>query len=237
MSDEITPFRIGVPDADLDDLRERLGRTRWPEPETVDDWSQGTSLAYIRDLCGYWLKQYDWRAAEARLNRFPQFRTEIDGLDIHFIHVRSPHDGAVPLIMTHGWPGSIVEFHKVIEPLTDPAAYGGDAADAFHVVCPSLPGYGFSGKPAFPAGQIRNRSSHVLGHTHTTDRTARGRLDNRHLGIEPHRGHLATHQGRIDITRAAVRWRREDEMGWHVARQRGTRPDVMMGISGRLAQK
>ena len=148
MRDEITPFRIEVPDADLEDLRARLRWTRWPEPETVDDWSQGIPLGYVRELCDYWRESYDWRPGEARLNRFPQFRTEIDGLDIHFIHARSPHEGALPLVMTHGWPGSIVEFHKVIEPLTDPVAYGGDAADAFHVVCPSLPGYGFSGKPA-----------------------------------------------------------------------------------------
>jgi pimeloyl-ACP methyl ester carboxylesterase len=150
MSDEITPFRIDIPDADLDDLRQRLRQTRWPDPETVDDWSQGIPLAYVRDLCGYWLDRYDWRASEARLNRFPQFRTEIDGVDIHFVHARSPEDGALPLVMTHGWPGSIVEFHKVIEPLANPVAFGGDAADAFHVVCPSLPGYGFSGKPGQP---------------------------------------------------------------------------------------
>jgi epoxide hydrolase len=147
MSHDITPFRIEVPDADLDDLRERLRRTRWPEAEPVDDWSQGIPLAYARRLCDYWLERYDWRASEARLNRFPQFLTTIDDLDIHFIHARSPHPGAMPLVITHGWPGSIVEFHKVIEPLADPVAYGGDAADAFHVVCPALPGYGFSGKP------------------------------------------------------------------------------------------
>src|SRR5580693_3708093 len=122
MSDEITPFRIDIPDADVDDLRRRLSQTRWPDPETVDDWSQGIPLAYVRDLCRYWLDEYDWRASEARLNRFPQFRTEIDGVDIH----------------------------KVIEPLANPVAFGGDAADAFHVVCPSLPGYGFSGKPGQP---------------------------------------------------------------------------------------
>ncbi len=150
VGDAVTPFRVDVPEADLEDLRERLRRTRWPEPETVDDWSQGTPLAYVRELCRYWLEEYDWGAALARLNRFPQFRTTIDGLDIHFVHVRSPHEGAVPLIMTHGWPGSVAEFHKVIEPLADPAAAGGSAADAFHVVCPSLPGYGFSGKPARP---------------------------------------------------------------------------------------
>ncbi|MGZ4718220.1 MAG: epoxide hydrolase family protein [Acidimicrobiales bacterium] len=143
----IEPFTIDIAQADLDDLVERLRRTRWAEPETVDDWSQGIPSAYLQEVCGYWIDGYDWRATEQRLNRFPQFRTEIDGLGIHFLHVRSPHPEAQPLIITHGWPGSIVEFHKVIEPLTDPTAHGGDAADAFHVVCPSLPGYGFSDKP------------------------------------------------------------------------------------------
>ena len=117
--------------------------------ETVDDWSQGIPLAYVQELCAYWADRYDWRATEARLERAsPQFRTEIDGLGIHFLHVRSPHPDALPLVITHGWPGSVVEFLKVIGPLTDPVAHGGDAADAFHVVCPSLPGYGFSDKPA-----------------------------------------------------------------------------------------
>jgi epoxide hydrolase len=148
MGDHITPFRVDIPEADIEDLRERLRRTRWPEAETVDDWSQGTPLAYTRELCRYWLEEYDWPAAQARLNRFPQFRTAIDGLDIHFLHVRSPQPGAVPLVMTHGWPGSVAEFGKVIGPLTDPVASGGDARDAFHLVCPTLPGFGFSGKPA-----------------------------------------------------------------------------------------
>ncbi len=148
MSDAITPFRIEARDADLEDLKRRLAATRWPEPETVDDWSQGIPLAYVQEVCAYWGEKYDWRAREARLNEFPQFKTEIDGIGIHFAHVRSPHEEALPLVITHGWPGSIVEFHKVIEPLTNPTAFGGDAADAFHVVCPSLPGYGFSDKPA-----------------------------------------------------------------------------------------
>src|SRR5215475_5923838 len=147
MSHEVVPFQIKVPEADLDDLRRRLARTRWPERETVADWSQGIPLDYVQDLCTYWQLEYDWRASEARLNQFPQFRTQIDGIDIHFIHVRSPHDSALPLVITHGWPGSIVEFAKVIGPLTDPLAHGGVADDAFHLVCPSLPGYGFSGKP------------------------------------------------------------------------------------------
>jgi pimeloyl-ACP methyl ester carboxylesterase len=147
MSESITPFTIAVPEEQLDDLRRRLHSTRWPEAETVDDWSQGIPLAYVQELCRYWADDYDWRATEARLNAFPQFRTTIDGLGIHFLHVRSPEPNAMPLVMTHGWPGSIVEFHKVIGPLSDPAAHGGDPADAFHVVCPSLPGYGFSDKP------------------------------------------------------------------------------------------
>ena len=147
MSDHIEPFRIAATDEQLDDLKRRLRNTRWPEPECVDDWTQGIPLSYTQELCKYWLEQYDWRAREEQLNRFAQFRTTIDGLGIHFIHAQSPHPNAMPLVITHGWPGSIVEFHKVIEPLTNPTAFGGDAADAFHVVAPSLPGYGFSDKP------------------------------------------------------------------------------------------
>jgi epoxide hydrolase len=135
---QINPFRINVSDDDLADLKSRLARTRWPEAECVDDWSQGIPLAYTRELADYWANEYDWRAREAALNRFDQYTTEIDGLDIHFIHQRSPQDNAFPLLITHGWPGSVVEFHKVIEPLTQ---------HGFDVVCPSLPGYGFSGKP------------------------------------------------------------------------------------------
>jgi pimeloyl-ACP methyl ester carboxylesterase len=145
--DAITPFLLDVPEADLEDLRSRLRRTRWPEAETVDDWSQGVPLAYARELCAYWAEQYDWRATEARLNALGQSRTVIDGVGVHFLHVRSPHEGALPLVLTHGWPGSVVEFLDVIGPLTDPTAHGGDATDAFHVVCPSLPGYGFSDRP------------------------------------------------------------------------------------------
>ena len=148
MSEEITPFRIEIADAALDDLRQRLRRTRWPEPETVADWSQGIPLNYVQELCRYWADAYEWRAREARLNSFPQFRTDIDGLGIHFIHVRSPEPDALPVIITHGWPGSVVEFLEVIGPLTDPAGHGAATAPAFHVVCPSLPGYGFSDKPA-----------------------------------------------------------------------------------------
>ena len=147
MSTDVRPFRVAVTDDQLVDLEDRLRRTRWPESETVDDWSQGIPLAYMQDLCRYWADTYDWRATERRLNAVPQFMTEIDGLDIHFLHVRSPEPDALAVIMTHGWPGSVVEFESVVSPLTDPAAHGGDPADAFHVVCPSLPGYGFSGKP------------------------------------------------------------------------------------------
>jgi pimeloyl-ACP methyl ester carboxylesterase len=147
---EIVPFRIDVPEAELADLHDRLARTRWPEAETVDDWSQGIPLAYVQELCHHWATGYDWRASEARLNGFPQFRTELDGLGIHYLHVRSPEPDALPLVITHGWPGSVVEFHKVIGPLTDPVAHGGDRADAFHVVAPSLPGYGFSDRPEQP---------------------------------------------------------------------------------------
>ena len=149
-SDEVTPFRIEVPQDALGDLRERLGRTRWPEAETVDDWSQGVPLSYLRELCRHWAEDYDWRATERRLNLLPQLRTVVDGLGIHFLHVRSPHPDAFPVVLTHGWPGSVVEFLKVIGPLTDPTAHGGDAADAFHLVIPSLPGYGFSDRPAQP---------------------------------------------------------------------------------------
>jgi len=146
----IQPFTINVSDELLDDLRTRLRNTRWPERELVDDWSQGTPLAYVQEVCDYWTDGYDWREREALLNRFDQFTMPVDELSdpgLHFVHVRSPHPDAMPLLITHGWPGSIVEFHKVIEPLTDPTKHGGDAADAFHVVAPSLPGFGFSGKP------------------------------------------------------------------------------------------
>lgn len=141
------PFQIHADDAAIDDLRRRLQATRWPDAETVDDWSQGIPLDYLKEVCAYWAEKYDWRARETRLNRFAQFRTQAGGIGIHHIHVRSPEANALPLVMTHGWPGSIVEFQKVVGPLTDPAAHGGDPADAFHVVCPSLPGYGFSDKP------------------------------------------------------------------------------------------
>ena len=148
MTDAVQPFRIQISDDALDDLRRRLRATRWPEAECVDDWSQGTPLSYAKDVCAYWAEKYDWRERERRLNAFPQFRTNLEGLGIHFYHVRSKHPDALPIVLTHGWPGSVVEFQKVIAPLADPTAHGGSAEDAFHVVCPSLPGYGFSDKPA-----------------------------------------------------------------------------------------
>src|SRR5688572_4986267 len=143
----IRPFHLEIPDEQLAELRRRIEATRWPSRELVDDRSQGVQLATMEALARYWTSEYDWRACEARLNALPQFMTEIDGVDIHFIHVRSPHEDALPLIMTHGWPGSVVELLDTVGPLTDPTAHGGDAEDAFHLVLPSIPGYGLSGEP------------------------------------------------------------------------------------------
>ena len=168
---EIRPFRIDVPQSDLDDLRDRLARTRWPDELPDAGWSRGVPLGYLRELAEYWRTAYDWRRHEARLNEFPQFTTTIDGANVHFLHVRSPEPGALPLILTHGWPGSVVEFLDVIGPLSDPRAHGGDPTDAFHLVIPSLPGYGFSG-PTHEAGW-------------TTDRVARAWAElMRRLGYE-----------------------------------------------------
>ena len=143
----IRPFTVEFPEAELEDLRARIAATRFPEKETVEDDSQGVPLALMQDLARYWATDYDWRKCEARLNAVPNFITEIDGLDIHFIHVRSKHEDALPIVVCHGWPGSIVEQLKLIGRLTDPTAHGASASDAFHVVIPSMPGYGFSGKP------------------------------------------------------------------------------------------
>jgi pimeloyl-ACP methyl ester carboxylesterase len=153
----IRPFQLDVPEEKLDELRRRVDATRWPSKELVDDRSQGVQLATMQALARYWTSDYDWRKGEARLNALPQFMTEIDGVDIHFIHVRSPHENALPLIMTHGWPGSVIELLETVGPLTDPTAHGGDAGDAFHLVLPSLPGYGLSGEPreiGWDAGHI-----------------------------------------------------------------------------------
>jgi len=149
-SDAIRPFHVNIPDETLSDLRRRIAATKWPDRETVSDATQGVNLATMKKLAEYWEKNYDWRKAEARLNSYPQFITNIDGLDIHFIHVKSKNPNALPMIITHGWPGSIIEQMKVIGPLTDPVAFGGKAEDSFDVVIPSLPGYGFSGKPTAP---------------------------------------------------------------------------------------
>src|SRR5678815_1288571 len=146
----IRPFHVNVPETELTELRRRINATKWPERETVTDASQGVQLATMQALARYWATDYDWRKVETKLNALPQFITEIDGLDIHFIHVRSKHENALPLLVNHGWPGSIIEQMKIIEPLTNPTAHGGSAADAFHLVIPSLPGYGFSGKPTAP---------------------------------------------------------------------------------------
>ena len=144
----VEPFQVAIPEAELEDLRARLAATRWAREEPVRDWSQGVPTAYLRELCEYWRAEYDPGRLQRRLNALPQFRTELDGVGIHFLHLRSPHDGALPLILTHGWPGSVLEFLAAIGPLTDPTAHGGAAEDAFHVVVPALPGYGFSDPPA-----------------------------------------------------------------------------------------
>jgi pimeloyl-ACP methyl ester carboxylesterase len=159
----IRPFQVNVPEAELTELRRRIHSTRWPERETVTDESQGLPLATIQELARYWETDYDWRKVEAKLNALPQFMTELDGLDIHFIHVRSKHENALPLIVTHGWPGSVIEQLKIIDPLTNPTAHGGSAPDAFHLVIPSLPGYGFSGKPTSTGwGPERTASAWVM---------------------------------------------------------------------------
>ena len=144
---EITPFTINIPEEQITDLQNRINNTRWAEEECVNDWSQGIPLTYVREVADYWANQYDWRKSERYLNTFDHYQTNINDLDIHFIHQKSPHQNAYPLVITHGWPGSIIEFHKVIQPLVNPTKHGGKAEDAFHVICPSLPGYGFSGKP------------------------------------------------------------------------------------------
>jgi len=146
-AEAIRPFHVNFPEAELTELRRRINATKWPDRETVADATQGVQLATVQALAHYWATEYDWRKVEARLNALPQFITEIDGLDIHFIHVRSKHENALPLIVTHGWPGSVIEQMKIIDPLTNPTAHGGNESDAFHLVIPSIPGYGYPGKP------------------------------------------------------------------------------------------
>ena len=161
MNADIRPFTVAVSDSEIEDLRARLALTRWPEPEVVDDWSQGIPLVYLREVCQYWASGYDWRRCEAAINARPNLITDIDGLDIHFQHIRSAHDGALPMIVTHGWPGSVLEFTKIIDPLVDPVAHGGGEGDAFHLVLPSLPGYGFSAKPSAPGTGVERIADHV----------------------------------------------------------------------------
>jgi microsomal epoxide hydrolase len=161
----IQPFRIAIPDADLDDLRERLARTRWPDELPGVGWTYGVPLGYLRELAEYWRTTYDWRVHEARLNAFPQFTTTIDGANVHFLHVRSPEPDALPLLVTHGWPGSVVEYLDLYGPLADPRAHGGDPADAFHVVAPSLPGFGFSGptpEPGWSASRVSRAFAELM---------------------------------------------------------------------------
>jgi pimeloyl-ACP methyl ester carboxylesterase len=173
----VRPFRVDVPEEDLDDLRRRIAATRWPSKELVEDRSQGVQLATLRELARYWTTEYDWRTCEARLNALPQFTTEIDGVDIHFIHVRSQHENALPLIMTHGWPGSVIELLETVGPLTDPTSHGGRAEDAFDLVLPSLPGYGFSGEPTelgWESGRIARAWAELMDRLGYTRYVAQG---------------------------------------------------------------
>jgi hypothetical protein len=174
---EIRPFQIDIPEEELAELRRRIEATRLPSKELVEDRSQGVQLATIQALARYWVTDYDWRKAEAKLNALPQFTTEIDGVDVHFIHVRSPHEDALPLIMTHGWPGSVIELLETIGPLTDPTAHGGRAEDAFHLVLPSLPGYGFSSEPTalgWNAGRVAQAWAELMRRLGYTRYVAQG---------------------------------------------------------------
>jgi pimeloyl-ACP methyl ester carboxylesterase len=174
---EIRPFHVEIPEEQMDDLRRRITATRWPSKELVPDRSQGVQLATLQELARYWATDYDWRKAEAKLNALPQFTTHIDGVDIHFIHVRSRHENALPLIMTHGWPGSVIELLETVGPLTDPTAHGGDPEDAFHLVLPSLPGYGFSGEPTelgWESGRIARAWAELMDRLGYTRYVAQG---------------------------------------------------------------
>ena len=175
--DDIQPFKVEIPEELLADLRRRIAATRWPTKELVEDRSQGVQLATVRELVRYWTTEYDWRRCEARLNALPQFTTEIDGVDIHFIHVKSRHENALPLIMTHGWPGSVIELLETVGPLTDPTAHGGTPEDAFHLVLPSLPGYGFSGEPTelgWDTGRIARAWAELMNRLGYTRYVAQG---------------------------------------------------------------
>src|SRR3954451_15497661 len=197
---EIRPFKVDIPEEDLAELRRRIAATRWPTEELVDDRSQGVQLAALRELARYWETDYDWRKAEAKLNALAQFTTEIDGVEIHFIHVRSEHENALPLVMTHGWPGSVIELLEAVAPLTDPTAHGGTADDAFHLVLPSLPGYGFSGEPAelgWESGRIARAWAELMGRLGYTRYVAQGgdvgAAVTDAMGRQPPEGRLGIH--------------------------------------------
>ena len=243
----IRPFRIDIPQADLDDLRDRLARTRWPDELPGVGWTRGVPLGYLKELAAYWADGYDWRKQEARLNELPQFTTTIDGANIHFLHVRSPEPDALPLILTHGWPGSIVEFLSVIGPLTDPRAHGGDPADAFHLVIPSLPGYGLSG-PTREAGWTTEPRRPRLGRADGPPRLPAVRRPGRRLGRvrlpgagpdrprprrrrAPQRGHLRVHPLRTGGPRGAgqLHRRREGAPGTPQHQHRRARERLLRG--------
>jgi pimeloyl-ACP methyl ester carboxylesterase len=224
---EIRPFRVEFSAEEIADLRRRIAATRWPERETVTDDSQGVRLAMMQELAGYWGTDYDWRKCEAKLNALPQFITEIDGLDIHFIHVRSPHADALPLIVTHGWPGSIIEQLKIIEPLTNPTAHGGSAADAFHLVIPSLPGYGFSGKPTATGWDPAPHRTR-LGHADEAPRVHPVRRAGRRLGRGRHAVDGRT--GRTGVARHSLQHAR-DRSGGYQQGGRARRP-IARALSG-----
>jgi len=183
---EIRPFHIEIPEEQIDDLRRRIAATRWPSKELVTDRSQGVQLVTLHELAHYWENDHDWRKTEAKLNALPQFTTEIDGVNIHFIHVKSRHENALPLIMTHGWPGSIIELLETVGPLTDPTAYGGRAEDAFHLVLPSLPGYGLSGEPV-EVGWDLGRTARAWARAHAPTRLHPLRSPGRRRGRRRHR--------------------------------------------------
>ncbi len=247
---EIRPFRIAIPQADLDDLRDRLARTRWPDELPGVGWDYGVPLGYLKELVDYWRTSYDWRAHEARLNQFPQFTTEIDGQHVHFLHVRSPEPDALPLILTHGWPGSIAEFLAIIGPLTDPATHGGAAGDAFHLVIPSIPGFGFSGptretgwgvrRVAAAWAELMSRLGYERygaqgGDAGSMVSPELGRIDAPHVVgvhlnamVTPHSGDPAEMEGLTETEQARLanleRWRRELS-GY--AMIQGTRPQTL----------
>jgi pimeloyl-ACP methyl ester carboxylesterase len=214
----IRPFHMDTPEEELDDLRRRVAATRWPSKELADDRSQGVQLATMQELARYWTTDYDWRKAEAKLNALPQFTTEIDGVEIHFIHVRSSHENALPLIMTHGWPGSVIELLETIGPLTDPTAHGGTAEDAFHLVLPSLPGYGFSGEPrelGWTAGRVAQAWAELMNRLDYTRYVAQGgdvgALVTDTMGREAPEGLLGIHTNLLVTVLAGVPQTETDE--------------------------